>query len=803
MRYKVEELLRLLEPMYKYLRLSILALITTFSLNGFSCTPYGTPLVATNTVGSDLIVTVTSATTWGCDYTYELELQCAASAYTGNATYTSGVLNGGAPNSYAPYTIDMSTLCPGDYKFRVREKVASYGGTGPWSAYSADEFFTVGGTQMTITASASPASICFPGNSTLTVTPANVCGAMTYTWDNGAGTGLSVNVSPAATTTYTVTATDANSCITLTESVTVTAAPAVVPGVADVLDVCLGTPSVLTIVGEVGTIQWQSAPTSTGPWTDIVGATTNPYDAGALSPGDDTFFMAIITSCGIDTTNIIEATVFDLPLVDAGLDQVLCDGDQTSLNGAGAVTYAWSGGVTDGDLFTPVVGTTTYTVTGTDANSCINTDDIDVLVNALPIVDAGADQTVCDGLTVTLNGSGAVSYTWDGGITDGVSFTPLVGTTTFMVTGTDGNTCVNTDVVDVTVDPLDDPSFNYPLGVLHCQTGTNPTVEFTGMTGGTFYTSVVSGGPTIDIVPNNGTINLAGSDAGVYTVTYTTMGAPTSLCPQQSSVNITIGSPPEADFYIDDYCDIENDPVPTFLLGGVPGVFISTEGLLIDPSNGQVNLSGSVPGQYTITNTVSVVGCADVVYTDDMIIYETPIASFSYLPQVANTENTQVEFTNATLFADSYEWDFGDQTPISNVESPGHEFPVDVPGQYTVTLIAYNGSSVCTDTISRIVYVEEIIIFYIPNAFTPDGDDYNETFQPIFYSGHDPYDFHFMIFDRWGEIVWESYNPSAGWDGTYGDGGLVEDGTYIWTLDFRETMSDKRHEHNGHVTVLK
>jgi len=186
--------------MTQTLKKSCLLVVMTLSYYSYSCTPYGTPLVATNTVGTDLIVTVTSATTWGCDYTYELELQCAASPYTGVGTYSSGILSGGAPGSYAPYTIDMASLCPGDYKFRVREKVAGYGSTGPWSSYSPDQFFTVAGTQMTITASASPASICFPGNSTLTVTPANVCGSMTYTWDNGAGTGLSVVVSPVATT---------------------------------------------------------------------------------------------------------------------------------------------------------------------------------------------------------------------------------------------------------------------------------------------------------------------------------------------------------------------------------------------------------------------------------------------------------------------------------------------------------------------------------------------------------------------------------------------------------------------------
>ena len=78
-----------------------------------------------------------------------------------------------------------------------------------------------------------------------------------------------------------------------------------------------------------------------------------------------------------------------------------------------------------------------------------------------------------------------------------------------------------------------------------------------------------------------------------------------------------------------------------------------------------------------------------------------------------------------------------------------------------------------------------------------------KTFQPVFYSGFDKYDFHLMIFNRWGEVVFESYNAEKGWNGHYGDGGLVQDGVYVWQIEFKEAMSDRRHTHRGHVTVLK
>jgi gliding motility-associated-like protein len=131
-------------------------------------------------------------------------------------------------------------------------------------------------------------------------------------------------------------------------------------------------------------------------------------------------------------------------------------------------------------------------------------------------------------------------------------------------------------------------------------------------------------------------------------------------------------------------------------------------------------------------------------------------------------------------------------------------FPNEEPGTYVVELIAISPLG-CADTTTRAIVVQEELIFYIPNTFTPDGDDFNEYFQAIFTSGYDPYDFNLYIFNRWGEIIWESHDASIGWDGTYGvdRSELVQDGTYTWKIDFKTTMSDERIEVVGHVNVVK
>ena len=75
--------------------------------------------------------------------------------------------------------------------------------------------------------------------------------------------------------------------------------------------------------------------------------------------------------------------------------------------------------------------------------------------------------------------------------------------------------------------------------------------------------------------------------------------------------------------------------------------------------------------------------------------------------------------------------------------------------------------------------------------------------KPVFTEGFDPYDYHMTIFNRWGEILFESYNAAYGWDGTYKGLGLVDDGVYIWQIEFGETHTDKRNVSRGHVTILK
>ena len=237
-------------------------------------------------------------------------------------------------------------------------------------------------------------------------------------------------------------------------------------------------------------------------------------NAVAFTPavGTTTYTVTGTDGGGCINTDQVIVTVNPLPSVNAGPDVSVCIGASATLSGSGAITYTWNNGVSNGVAFTPAA-TTTYTVTGTNANGCTNTDQVLVTVNPLPNVNAGTDQTICVGASVTLSGAGAVNYTWNNGVTNGVAFAPA-STTTYTVTGTNANGCVNTDQVLVTVNPL--PTVNAGPDVAVC---VGQSVTLTG-SGAATYSSVTLSAPGVlfasGAVTSLGSITVQTSAAGAF-----------------------------------------------------------------------------------------------------------------------------------------------------------------------------------------------------------------------------------------------------------------------------------------------
>jgi gliding motility-associated-like protein len=91
---------------------------------------------------------------------------------------------------------------------------------------------------------------------------------------------------------------------------------------------------------------------------------------------------------------------------------------------------------------------------------------------------------------------------------------------------------------------------------------------------------------------------------------------------------------------------------------------------------------------------------------------------------------------------------------------------------------------------------------YIPNSFTPDGNEFNNTWRPIITSGFDNTEYRMTLYNRWGEIIWESRDINEGWDGTYNNS-IVPIGSYAWTIQLKALKTDYRQVLSGSLNVLK
>jgi gliding motility-associated-like protein len=182
-------------------------------------------------------------------------------------------------------------------------------------------------------------------------------------------------------------------------------------------------------------------------------------------------------------------------------------------------------------------------------------------------------------------------------------------------------------------------------------------------------------------------------------------------------------------------------------------------------------------------------------------IYPEPIASFSIDDAVISSLAPEVIFFNTSVHADTYLWDFGDNT-TSITQNPTHLYPSD-PATYVIILTASNFIG-CQDTAALTVTVFQDLAIYVPNTFTPDGDEYNQTFLPILTEGFDPYNYELLIFNRWGELIFQSYDYKVGWDGTYGPNAIpAQFGTYTWKIEVDELQSGDTRKFVGHVNLIK
>jgi hypothetical protein len=296
------------------------------------------------------------------------------------------------------------------------------------------------------------------------------------------------------------------------------------------------------------------------------------------------------------TVNSVSVLINSLPNYTISGTNSICAGDSTTLSASSASTYSWNNGLgTTNSITVTPTSTTTYTLIGTDNNGCAGTATYTVTVKPLPNINAGIDKNICLGSTVVLTATGGTSYTWNNGISNGISFSPSA-TTTYTVVGTDATNCFNTDSVIVNVNSI--PTAPIVNVTQPDCTNSIATIQFSGLP--------TTGNWTINPGSYNGTgatYTLNNPTAGTYNFTV----KDTNLC-TSSSTSITVNAVPTTPSTpIVGTITQPNCTVPTgsVVLSGLPtGTWTITKlpgGQTYTNSGASYTVTGLTSGTYTFS----------------------------------------------------------------------------------------------------------------------------------------------------------------------------------------------------------
>lgn len=508
------------------------------------------------------------------------------------------------------------------------------------------------------------------------------------------------------------------------------------------------------------------------------------------------FDVALVATNATDQDSLFMPnfiTVNALPnVVASATDTSVCLGDTTTLNGSGATSYTWSNGAADGVTFSPAA-TTLYTVTGTDANNCVNTDTLTINVNALPAVTANATATsICTGDPVTLTGSGATSYTWDNSVVDGTSFIP-VGTLMYTVTGTDANGCTDTDQITVTVSVC----------------GVPPVASFGASD------STICLGDCIDFndlstaVPTGWTWYFFGSDS-----TNSAVQNPTNICYNTAGTFdvalVPMNSTGQDSLFIANFITVNALPTvvanatATSICTGDPATLTGSGATSYTWDNSVVDgvaFNPTATQNYTVTGT-DANGCSN---TDQITV--TIISCTAPISAISNVSSACIhdciDFTdNSANTPTSWNWYFFGGNPSTSTAQNPTNICYDSTGVFAVALVTSNAFGQDSVYVGNALTIDSCnataASLFIPNVLTPNGDGFNDIFV---IDGSGITALHVQIYNRWGMLIYETNLLREGWDGRTRAGVEVPEGTYFYivTLDLNGTTET----HKGSLSLIR
>ena len=614
------------------------------------------------------------------------------------------------------------------------------------------------------------------------------------------GVGNSITVNPVVTTSYIAVGSIAGGCSAIStyqDTVVVTIVPGYNVTLTPVNILCNGDATGQITAAATGGGQppfhylWSTSP------NDTLNILSN------LPIG--TYTVTITDSVGCRATASV--TLTEPPLLVVTPDpptDVSCNGlsdgiaSVTVSGGVPPYTYLWSNAaVTNPNSNVPA---NTYTVIVTDANGCTKTATVVVAEPPLLVINPSVSQTICIGTTVNLaaNASGGTPpyiYQWSdltSGATDVVS--PIV-TTTYTVTVTDANGCsITSPAIVITV--------NAPLNVVAvgnasiCD-GTTIQVSASG-TGGDPNTYLFTWNPNVGT--GTGPFSDTPNTTTTYTVTLTDgCGTPSSA----SSVVVTVNPTPVVSFTATPTygCVPLTSCFTTTILTGTINLWDWDFGDMTPHGNTQnpchVYATASAPLLYSVTVTVTTgAGCSQS-YSMPNYIQANPItvAAFAASPKITTLADPEISFYDQSSGVQSWAWNFGDGFS-DTLQNPTHTY-LDT-GYFQVCQIVTN-QYFCSDTACDSVHIRPDFSFYVPNAFTPNGDMVNELFTPM---GRSFKDYDLIIYDRWGLVIFRSKDIFFSWDGKLSSGKDAPIGIYVYTINLKD-LNDLKHNFIGSVALIR
>lgn len=707
-----------------------------------------------------------------------------------------GTWAGSGVNSSGILTPSLATIGNNTYTYSIGSGTCSSVGN---TTISIEQYVpsTIGGT-------INP--ICLPG-STLNLSTALTTSTISPgTWAGNGVTGSTFDPIAAGIGTHTIThntnSTPTASLCPSSSTIAVTINSAVQPTITAVGPFCTNAAS-LTV----------SATPTGGTWLGSGMNTTGVLSPSVAAVGNNTYTYTVGSStCSAFGTTTISIEQY-VPSTITGSISPLCITDpavnlSTALTTSTLGVGVWSGNGVSGTGFDPAtagagVHTLTYSTNSSPtAGLCPSSSTINLTVNSVVQPTVSAAGPFCDNFSpqqLTANPAGG---TWSavnmGTTVSGTGlFSPsssILGTNKVYYTLTNAP-CSKKDSLDITVIHFMPATITGALGpycIYDPSVNLQPTAQFPG---GVWSGNGVSGS----------SFSPAAAGAGNQIITYSTDPAPTGLCPDSKTLSILVNPKPIA------------NAVPNTTVGCTPvSIDYSTTTVNLgtaiwDFGDGTPNDSGLlithvyyIPGTYTATlYYTDPAGCKDTtVSSSGITVNGLPIASFD--PSVTETTvvDGQVEFTNhSTVLANNtYAWDIGGLYGSNQVDE---SYLFLNSGNFVVTLTATTVDG-CTDDTSVVIKVNPDVVVYVPNAFTPGADGLNDVFQVFIPpSGADYSTYSIVIYDRWGELIFQSIDITQPWTGAKNNSGpILKQDVYVWKIHFQDEKL-KHYEKMGHVSLLR